>query len=215
MAAPFFWFVKQQPHTRIWFPDASFEAVGGLCLETKVYRRYDLTEEERARTIRSRRREHVNRLSINVLELLGMVMTAFVMIVIRKDRPGRVGEPVLMRGNTWSAVQRVKNCKGGKGEVRSGEMMRILGVLEQIGGWCFQAKLVRRVENGLADGITRWKENEIQSRLTKECPAVPWQAHEFGPEEAGMCSEILHQATDLGGLRIRLERLMRKVRKCG
>ena len=109
----------------------------------------------------------MNRLSINVLELLGMVMTAFVMIVIKKDKPGRVGEPVLMRGDSSSAVQWVKNCKGGKGEVRSGGMMRFFGVLEQIGGWCFQVKHVRGVENRLADGITRWKEDEIQSGLTK------------------------------------------------
>ena len=34
-----------------------------------------------------------------------MVITAFVMIVIKKDRPGKVGEPVLMRGDSSSAVQ--------------------------------------------------------------------------------------------------------------
>ena len=136
LAAPFFRFLKQ-PHKRTGFSDASVEAVGGLCLETGVYWRHNLTEEERARTIRSRRGKHVNRLSINVLELLGMVMTAFVIIVIRRDRPGRVGETVLMRGNSSSAAQWVNNCKGGKGEVRSGGMMRILGVLEQTGGWCF------------------------------------------------------------------------------
>ena len=32
-----------------------------------------------------------------------------------------------------------------------------MGVLEQIGGWCFQTKHVRGVENGSADGITRWE----------------------------------------------------------
>ena len=36
LAALFFRFVKQT-HKRTWFPDASFEAVGGLCLETGVY----------------------------------------------------------------------------------------------------------------------------------------------------------------------------------
>ena len=41
-----------------------------------MYWRYNLTDAERVRTVRSRRREHVNRLSINVLELLEMVMTA-------------------------------------------------------------------------------------------------------------------------------------------
>ena len=75
LAAPFFRFVKQ-PHKRAWFPDASFEAIGGLCLETGVYWRYRLTEEESGRTIRSRKVEDGNRPSINVLDLLGMVMTA-------------------------------------------------------------------------------------------------------------------------------------------
>ena len=138
-----------------------------------MYWRNNLAEEESARTIRSRKRGHVNRLSINVLELLGVVMTAFVMVVIRTDRLARAGEPVPMRGNSSSAVQWVKNCQEGKGEARWGALMLVLGVLEQIGGWCFQAKHVRGVENVLADGMTRWKEDEIQSRLPKECPAVP------------------------------------------
>ena len=80
-----------------------------------MYWRYNLTEEERARTIRSRKGGLMNRLSINILELLGMVMTAFVMILLRKDGLARVGEPVLIRGNISSAVQWVKNCQGGKG----------------------------------------------------------------------------------------------------
>ena len=54
LAAPFFRSLKQ-PHERAWFPDASFEAVGGLWQETGVYWMYHLTEEERARTVRSRR----------------------------------------------------------------------------------------------------------------------------------------------------------------
>ena len=80
-----------------------------------MYWRYNLTEEERARTIRSRKGGLMNRLSINILELLGMVMTAFVMILLRKDGLARVGEPVLIRGNISSAVQWVKNYQGGKG----------------------------------------------------------------------------------------------------
>ena len=70
LAAPFFRFVKQ-PHRRTWFSDASFESVGWLCLETGAYWRYNLTEEQRPRTVSRRRGEHVDRLSINVLELLG------------------------------------------------------------------------------------------------------------------------------------------------
>ena len=67
----------------------------------------------------------------------------------------------------------------------------------------------------LADGITRWKGDEIQSRLTKECPAVTWQAQELGVEGAEMCSEILRAATHSDELRSRLGGLMRKVGGCG
>ena len=47
--------------------------------------------------------------------LFGMVWTAYVMIVIRNELPGREGEAVLMRGDNTSAVQWVLNCQGGKG----------------------------------------------------------------------------------------------------
>ena len=74
---------------------------------------------------------------------------------------------------------------------------------------------MRGVENGVADGIPRWKEDEIQSRLTKECPPVPSPAQKLGEGRAGMCSEILQAATNLGELRSRLELLTLKVRECG
>ena len=109
LAAPFFRFVKRT-HRRTWFSDASFEAVGGLCLEAGVYWTYNLSEGEVKRTIRSRKGGGRNRLYINVLELMGMVMTAYVMIVIRRDRPAKEGESVVMRGDSSSAVQWVINC---------------------------------------------------------------------------------------------------------
>lgn len=63
-----------------------------------MFWRHTLTKDQRLRTIKSRKGGDENRLSINILELLGMVMTAFVIIVARKDTPPRVGEPILMRG---------------------------------------------------------------------------------------------------------------------
>ena len=134
-AAPFFRFVKQT-HKPTWVSNASFEAVGGMRLETEVYWRYSQSEEEKKRTIKSRKGRDGNRLTINVFELMGIMMTAYAMIVIRRDRPTKEGESVLMRA---------------------------MGVLERIGGWSVQAKHVRGVENVLADGITRWKESEIQT----------------------------------------------------
>ena len=99
LAAPFFRFVKQT-HKRTWFSDSSFEAVGGLCLETGVYWRYKLSEEEVKRTIRSRKGGDRKSLPINVLELLRVVMTAYVVIVIKRDRPAKEGESVLTIGDS-------------------------------------------------------------------------------------------------------------------
>ena len=53
--------------------------------------------------MRSRARKGYDSLSINVLELFGMVWTVCVIIVIRKDLPGRAGEAVLLRGDNSSA----------------------------------------------------------------------------------------------------------------
>ena len=119
MAAPFFRFVKQT-HLRAWFSDASFEAVRGMCLETRVYWAYSLSEEERKRTIRRRKGGDGIRLSINVQELMGMVMTAYVMIVIRRDTLTKERESVLIWGESSLAVQWVLSCGWGKGEERSG-----------------------------------------------------------------------------------------------
>ena len=111
-------------------------------------------------------------LSINVLELFGMVWTAYVMIAIRKDRPGRAGEAVLLRGDKSSAVQWVTNCKGGKDNVRAGGLMRILGALEVRGKWCFQAKHVAGVDNSLAELITRCEHSRVNEELKRRRPDV-------------------------------------------
>ena len=48
-------------------------------------------------------------MSINVLELFGMVLTAYVTIVIWKELPELEGEAVLIRGDNTSAVWAVLN----------------------------------------------------------------------------------------------------------
>ena len=67
-----------------------------------MYRRYQLTEEVQLRTVWSKRGK-VDRKSINISELMAMVMAAYVMIVVT----------VLMGGDSSSAVKWVINCKGG------------------------------------------------------------------------------------------------------
>ena len=155
-----------------------------------MYWRYQLTKEVQLRTIRSKRGKG-NRLSINILELMAMVMTAYVVVAMRGDKPDREGATVLMLGDNSSAVQWVINCKRGRKEkVRAGALVRILGALETKGGCCFQAQHMRGVDSRLAEGITRWK-GEMQINLTKESPQTVWQVQELGKEEQRMCSEIL------------------------
>ena len=55
LTVPFAWFLKQKPSRR-WYSDVLYQAVGGYCLETRWWCRYDLSEEERSRTVRSRAR---------------------------------------------------------------------------------------------------------------------------------------------------------------
>ena len=61
--------------------------------------------------------------------------------------------------------------------------MRMMGALEAKGGWCFQARHVRGVDNRLADGLTRWKEGQILEKLNAECPRIAWQVQELGTGE--------------------------------
>ena len=97
-------------------------------------------------------------ISINLLVVMAMVMTAYVMIDIRGERPARRGEAVLMRADNEAAVAWVKRCQGrGKKQVRVGALMRMMVALEARGEWCFQARHVQGIDNRLADGLTRWK----------------------------------------------------------
>lgn len=86
---------------RQWVSDASFEAEAGLYMETGVFWRYELLEEQKARTVRRRKIDSFARLSmpINVLEVLGVVI-AYVMAIIRGDGPEREGESGMIKGKT-------------------------------------------------------------------------------------------------------------------
>ena len=55
-------------------------------------------EEVQLRTVRIERGK-VDRISINIVELVAMVITAYVMIVMRGDRPDREEATVLIRGD--------------------------------------------------------------------------------------------------------------------
>ena len=142
ITAPFFSFVKQRT-SRKWFSYASLAATGGLCMETGVYWRFDLPEEVQKPTAKGGRAV-ADLISINLLEVMAMAMTAYVMIDMKGERPRRRGEAVLVRADNEAAVTWVRRCRGGgKKQARVGALMRIMGALETKGGWCFQARHVR------------------------------------------------------------------------
>ena len=101
-----------------------------------VWWRFEFDDDVRAR-LRATVRDW-NDLSINVLELLGMVVTAWIFVTQSDAQPSYARDTVLMKGDNMSAVQWVSKRKGGR-EPRSGALMRLLGRLEVGSGWCFDA----------------------------------------------------------------------------
>ena len=102
----------ERPAQRTLFSDASKTVVGGYCLETGVYWRYDLTAQEESRFSGSSKSVRgVDDLSINVLKRLGMVVSAFVLQSSCADRPSATGD--LLRGDYEAAVHWGRRCRGG------------------------------------------------------------------------------------------------------
>ena len=186
ITAPFFRFVKQRP-SRTWLSNASLAAIGGLFMEMGVCWRFDLPEEMQKRTVEGGRAV-ADLICIKLLEVMAMVMTAYVIITMKRERPRRRGEAVLTRADNGAAVTWVRR-RGGGGEkqARVGALMRIMGAMEAKGGWCLQARHVRVVDNRMADGLTRWKEGQILEKGNAEYPGIAWQVEELGTGEQLMC----------------------------
>lgn len=103
---------------------------------------------------------------------------------------------------------------GGK-EVRTRALVRIFGAMEAKGGWWFQAKHVKGIDNKLTDGITRCQREDIQSNLTTESPQTVWQVQELGGEEKRMYYHILREDTPWDWICSRLGNLTMRIGRCG
>ena len=187
--------------------------MGGFCLETGAWWRYDFDPEVRAR-FRVRKVRHRDELSINLLELLGMMITAWAFLKAG-NRPRHPRDTVLMRGDNSSACCWVNKCRGGK-EPRAGAVMRVLGCLEMGSGWCFRAKHIKGVRNTLADGISRWEpRNSIPTELHRLRPDIAWHEQILDQEGLDLCTETLAASKSAALLRIRLDGLMRQASVLG
>ena len=101
-----------QHRSRTLVSNASGTAVGEYCLETGAWWRFDLD-----RNAKYRLSEHVqghNDLSTNVLELLGIVITAWALVVGAGSRPRVWGENGLVLGDNMAVVHWISKCRGGK-----------------------------------------------------------------------------------------------------
>ena len=207
LSAPMY-HLLERPAKRTLFSDASKTAVAGYCLETGVYWRYDLTVQEQSRFCGSSKSvDSVDDLSINVLELLGMVVSAFVLVYLCAERPSATGDCVLLRGDNEAAVHWVRRCRGGR-EPRSGALMRLLGVLELSSGWHFDATHVRGIHNVAADGISRWDRGYVLDNLCAVRPDIPWQVRELGTVGMSLCTSVLASDSCEMSLRPRLNALI-------
>ena len=200
LQAPLYSFCSQSCSPALW-SNASGNAMGGYCSESGAWR-VDFDEDMRNRL--HQEVEARDDLSINVLELLGMVVTAWVFIVLGANTPQHAQETILMRGDNMLAVHWAHHCRGGI-EPRSGTLMRMLGCLEIGSGWCFQAKHVKGAANTLADRISRWDRSSIPSALHVFRPDVNWQEQNLGQAGADLCTGSLGTSTSVDQSRDRLK----------
>jgi hypothetical protein len=178
----------------IMLSDASHMAEGGYCLQTGVYWCREHTEEEVTRLVQGVAGEKVRlgdgSLHINLLELYGMIMTAYVMIVVEGMRPGPGGGTILLRGDNQAAIWWILSA-GGRAEPRVGVMCRILSALEVFSGWTFKANHIKGSYNTIADGISRLQREKIEPELHKLAPELQWRRTELRLNERMLSTSML------------------------
>lgn len=189
LCAPCFASVKRLPKRR-YLSDASFDAIGGYSYGNKMYWRYDLPLAFSAELKRKAALRETCSVTINLLELVGMVITGWSMFELGGDRPETKGDPLLMRGDNFAAVTWSNRC-GGARDKRAGLMMRMLGRLEILGGWRYEAKHIPGKKNTLADGISRWPRSQLAENVKQLTNTDDWTELPIGPRGERICEIVL------------------------
>jgi hypothetical protein len=164
-----------------WWSDASYTAIGGCCHNFGIWWRYDYTAEQSSRLIRSKRTVPGDgSISINLLEMLAMMIMAFVIIIQLMLPPPVPGAAVLLRGDNKSAVGWIS--KGGSArDPRAAATIRTLGAIQLLSMWGFSSKHIAGKLNIASDGISRWPLADVQANLMALYPDVAWRQVELGP----------------------------------
>lgn len=118
----------KRPAVRHYLSHASFDAVGGYCPELKIFWRYALDPNLSATLRQKADTKETCAISISLLEVCGLFLTAFVVEGVVRDRSKQTGDPVLMRGDNASTVSWVNRCEG----LRGGKAGLILWLLRRV-----------------------------------------------------------------------------------
>ena len=141
-------------------------------------------------------------LSISLLELLAMTVTAWAITVQTATPPDYPGASILMRGDKSSDVHWVNRCRGSR-EPWSGAVMRMVGCLDMRSGWYFRAKHVKGMANTLADGLSRYDVIPFPPNSPHSAD-VNWQEQILGKAGIGLITDIVASSTSADKLRTRL-----------
>jgi hypothetical protein len=150
--------------------------LGGVRPETGEWWQYLLSDEQ---LVRSTSTEKVaegdhTRLDINVLELCGIVVNAFMFTAILKWKPLLPGSLLSLMADNTSAVCWVGKA-GGARSARAGILIRWLGLIEHLSGWAFRTHYLKGVDNERADCASRLKSHDAQAKLVEMDPKVHWR----------------------------------------
>ena len=191
LCAPIYYHIKRT-RARCYYSDASFTALGGFCPELKVYWRYSLAEVLTLELKKLSVTKQAGSITINLLELIGMMMSAFVMQITENDRPEYAGDRVLLRGDNVSAVSWLNRCGGAREKRAALLVMRIMGRLEITSGWSHKAKHIPGVLNVLlADGISRSPPDQIAEKLRTHVNEGGWRQVPLGQNSLDFLSILL------------------------
>ena len=171
--------------------DARFEAAGGFCVEKKVFWIHDLPTELTAELERKGDLRETCTITINLLELLGMVVSACVMLELVGDRSDAAGNPIQMRGDNMAAVSWAPRG-GGATDKRTCLLMRMLGRLELASGWNHNETHIPGVQNTLAGGVSRWSREMLVDKVRELTLSSDLREQYIGPRGLGIVYTVLH-----------------------
>ena len=155
-----------------------------------MYWRYLLAEELTLELKKLTATKKAGSITINLLDLTGMMMSALVMQIMESDRPEYAGDTVLLRRDNVSAVSWLNRC-GEARDKRAALVMRIMVRLKITSDWSHRVKHIPDVLNVLADGISRWQSDQIAKQLRSHVNEGDWRQVHIGQSGLEFLSILL------------------------